>query len=114
MSVLTILNHGTGSRRDKPNEIVADFAANMDGLEIRQENPDSNGQLEGDYLITDGPGSGKGTTENPLPGSYNVYTGQKKVGNTFGSRSFKQDFYGQTRNMGGNLPGVGKVLDKAS
>src|SRR5262245_45152893 len=99
MSVLTILNHGTGSRREKPNEIIAYFAANMDGIEIRPENPDSNGNLEGNYLITDGPGSGDNET-NPLPGSYNVYTGKKKSGNTFVNGGFKGSFYGETRNVG--------------
>lgn len=117
MSVLTILNHGTGFRREKPSEMIADFGRNLAGREIRPENPDGNGELEGDYLICDGPGSGN-SEENPLPGTFNVYTGAPKgsTGWKLGlsrkpkHEKFTQEFYGETpkrSNLGGNLAGHG-------
>src|SRR5205085_819304 len=77
MSVFTILNHGTGFRREKQDEMIADFGRQLNGREVRPEKADDQGELEGDYLITDGPGSGD-SEANPLPGTYNVYTGQSK------------------------------------
>ena len=64
MAVFTILNCGTNFDRYKRGELIADFGAEMQGVEYQQ------------FLITDGVGA-KGSKSNPLPGTFDPYTKNK-------------------------------------
>jgi hypothetical protein len=64
-TTFTIFNHGTSSHRSrKDGEIIAELGRLANGTEYV------------DYLINDGPGS-SGTTDNPMPGTYDPYTRDK-------------------------------------
>ena len=74
-TTFTIFNHGTSSHRSrKDGEIIAELGRAATGTEYV------------DYLINDGPGS-SGTSDNPMPGTYDPYTRGKETKSTAGLKA---------------------------
>jgi hypothetical protein len=74
-TTFTIFNHGTSSHRSrKDGEIIAELGRAASGTEYV------------DYLINDGPGS-SGTSDSPMPGTYDPYTRGKEAKSVAGLKA---------------------------
>jgi hypothetical protein len=69
--VVTVLCHGTNYHRHKTGELVAEFGRRLFGREIVAEGIGSGDDLQGDFIINEGPGSDSGKADAATPGTVN-------------------------------------------